>query len=1309
MFHPIVSWRPVPSAPCPDQAGMCQVPFVHRARSPRESRRGLLQVALLLLTLLASSAAFGQSRPVSVSRSPDAGHAHAALAAYGRIPISFEENRGQTDPQVRYMAHGQGYGFYFTSREAVLALSQSQCAPHSPGKSGVISAGPDPCSDHQATVRLRMVGANPSPVLSGVDLLSGKSNYFIGKDPRQWHTGIPNYAEVEYRDIYPGVDLVYYGNRRQLEFDLVVAPGADPGQLRFKVEGARELALNSDGDLVIHLVGGDISLHKPVVYQESSNGRQAVDGRFVPKGHSEFAFEVGPYDRTRKLVVDPTLVYSTFVGGSVYDGGTAIAVDSAGNAYIGGFTESANFPTASPFQSSGDSFITKMNPGGTALVYSTYFGGTQPATAAPPFPCNTPQCLAGLAVDSAGNAYVTGVTGPGFPTTGQIAGACDTNCQANGGTFVAKIDASGSALDYASLIGGAAGSAIAIDSAGNAYVTGAVWEPADFPAVDAYQPTFGGGGSVGLDAFLLKVNPSGSALVYSTFLGGSGDDQGSGIAVDSSGDVYVAGNTDSPNFPQLNPIAGACVGTCGTGQNQDLFLTEFNAAGSALIYSTLIGGSGNDTTVGTIANLESGTSWGGSLVLDSTGNAYLTGDTEISILTMASNDFPVTPGALQTTSNCSSTVSSCTDGFVTKVNAAGSALVYSTFIGSDPNGANGSFPAGIAVDSAGDAAIVGAFPGLAFVNSLTTPPAQQIPSIAVLNPSGSALLFSTFFQALTTAATFDSSGNLYVTGTACTLFPVTTGAYQTACTSASSSQGNAFISKISLGGSEAAPTVTLSPTSLTFPSQAVGTTSTTKEITVSNSGTATLDISSITVTGTNPGDFTETNTCVSALASTENCTISVTFTPAATGSRSASVSIADNAADSPQSIAISGTGITAAPVVSLAPAMGLSFASQTVGTTSAAQDITLSNTGNAALSITGISVTGADAADFAQTNTCGGSVAAGSSCTIAVTFTPTAAGTLTASISIADNAAGSPQTSTLLGAGTAAATPGVSLLPASLTFASQTVGTTSAAQTVTLTSSGTASLTITGITLTGSNAADFAQTNNCGSSVAAGAHCTISVTFTPAAAGNLTASISVADNAGGSPQTIALSGTGAAAAPPDFAVAASPTTLSVSPGASGTSTLTVTPSNGFSQQVSFACSGLPALASCSFSPSTVTPNGSAATTTLTISTTASTTAQNEVPSTGARPLRWAASFAGLLFFASLGAIRRRRSLLLMMLGAMVLLGTLQGCGGGSGSGNSGSTTNPGTPAGTSTVTITATSGSGSSALSQTATLSLTVQ
>jgi hypothetical protein len=313
----------------------------------------------------------------------------------------------------------------------------------------------------------------------------------------------------------------------------------------------------------------------------------------------------------------------------------------------------------------------------------------------------------------------------------------------------------------------------------------------------------------------------------------------------------------------------------------------------------------------------------------------------------------------------------------------------------------------------------------------------------------------------------------------------------------------------------------LSPTSLAFGSQPVGTTSTALTATLSNTGNAAMSIASLALTGTNAGDFAQTNTCGSSVAAGSSCTISVTFTPSASGSRTASVSITDNASGSPQTVSLSGTGTAA--VVSLS-ATRLAFGNQSVGTTSAAQSLTLSNTGNAAFSITSLALTGTNAGDFAQTNTCGSSVAAGGNCTISVTFTPLASGSRTASVSITDNASGSPQTVSLSGTGTAAV---VSLSATRLAFGNQSVGTTSTAQSLTLSNTGNAALSITSVALTGNNAGDFAQTNTCGNSVAAGANCTISVTFTPSASGSRTASVSITDNASGSPQTVSLSGTGA--------------------------------------------------------------------------------------------------------------------------------------------------------------------------------------
>jgi len=320
----------------------------------------------------------------------------------------------------------------------------------------------------------------------------------------------------------------------------------------------------------------------------------------------------------------------------------------------------------------------------------------------------------------------------------------------------------------------------------------------------------------------------------------------------------------------------------------------------------------------------------------------------------------------------------------------------------------------------------------------------------------------------------------------------------------------------------AAPVDGLSPTTLAFGNQPVGTTSAAQTATLSNSGNATLNITSLALTGANASDFAQTNTCGSSVAAGSSCTISVTFMPTASGSRTASVSITDNASGSPQSVSLSGTG--AVPLVSLS-ASSLAFGNQSVGVTSAAQTVTLSNTGTAALSITSLALTGTNASDFAQTNTCGSSVAAGANCTIRVTFTPAASGSRTASVSITDNASGSPQSVSLSGTGTAVV---VSLSASSLAFGNQPVGMTSTAQTVTLSNTGNAALSITSLALTGPNASDFAQTNTCGSSVAAGANCTISVTFTPAASGSRTASVSITDNASGSPQSVSLSGTGTA-------------------------------------------------------------------------------------------------------------------------------------------------------------------------------------
>jgi hypothetical protein len=418
----------------------------------------------------------------------------------------------------------------------------------------------------------------------------------------------------------------------------------------------------------------------------------------------------------------------------------------------------------------------------------------------------------------------------------------------------------------------------------------------------------------------------------------------------------------------------------------------------------------------------------------------------------------------------------------------------------------------------------------------TTSPAQ---SVTLTNSGGATLSITSITLTGTNPGDFaqtNNCGSSVAANASCTInvtFTPTASGTRTASVSiADNASGSPqFVGLTGTGAGGGSPAVTLKPSQLLFAKQVIHTTSPPEAVTLTNTGTGTLDITSIAIGGTDPGDFAQTNNCGSTVAAGANCTINVTFTPQGGGSQTATLSITDNAAGSPQSLTMTGVGSS----VQLSPA-SLTFGPQSVGTTSPPQSITLTNEAKASLSITSISITGTNAEDFAQTNNCGTTVAAGASCTVNVTFTPTTTGTLTASISVSDNGSGSPQTASLTGTGGG---PGVTLSPTSLTFSSQNIGTTSPAQSITLTNSGNATLSVTSITLTGANPGDFAQTNNCGTSVAAGADCTISVTFTPTATGTRTASVTIADNASGSPQSVGLTGTGTGIP----AVTLSPTSL----------------------------------------------------------------------------------------------------------------------------------------------------------------------
>jgi hypothetical protein len=551
--------------------------------------------------------------------------------SYGQLPLSFQPNEGQTAPQVNYLSQGQGYTLFLTPSQAVLALNQGSGSSN-PGPAGS-SAGSAGSSSGSAedVLKMQLVGANPAAQAVGQDPQPGVSNYLLGKDPSQWITNVPNYGKVEYQDLYPGINLVYYGNSQtQLEYDFDVAPGANPAAIQLAFQGTQGMSVDGQGNLVLHMAGGNVTEQTPVAYQEIGGVRQAVPVQYALEGNGQVGFQVGAYDPSQPLVIDPVLSYSTYLGGS---GGTSIglgiAVDSSGDAYITGTTTSSTFPTtAGAFQTTlagtENAFVTELNPSGSALVYSTYVGGSSSDQGT------------GIAVDSSGDAYITGYSNSSnFPTT---PGAFQTTSTTSGGSddaFVTKLNAGGTALVYSTYLGGSGGSnvgaGIAVDGAGNAYVTG-VTNSTSFPTTaGAFQTTNAGAAVGGKDAFVTKLNPSGSAPVYSTYLGGNGSIDGvnglrGGIALDSSGDAYITGSTSATKFPTT---AGA-IQTTGGGNVFDAFVTELNATGSAPVYSTYLGGS---PPVGTLG--DSGTG----IAVDSAGNICVTG--------LTNSGFPTTAGAFE--------------------------------------------------------------------------------------------------------------------------------------------------------------------------------------------------------------------------------------------------------------------------------------------------------------------------------------------------------------------------------------------------------------------------------------------------------------------------------------------------------------------------------------------------------------------------------------------------------------------------------------------------------------------------------------
>jgi uncharacterized protein (TIGR03437 family) len=742
------------------------------------------------------------------------------------LPMTFEANQGQTDPTVKFFSRGDGYSLFLTPDSAVFKLSSA------PGTS-------------TSVVRMKLAGSSSRAQIRGTHTLPGTVNYFMGNDPSQWTKGVSTFARVNYQEIYPAIDLVYYGTQRQLEYDFIVNPGADPKQIALEFSGAKPI-LGPDGDLVLTLDGAPLTLRKPVVYQTIAGKKEMVAGNYKVSG-DRVQFTLGKYDHNRALVIDPVLSYLTYLGGTSTDeiGNTTyspsgnptqgVAVDQAGNVYVTGYTQSTDFPVQSPIQPGNTTnaptgFVAKLNPAGSQLIYSTYIGGgvlldnsiTRPYA---------------IAVDASGNAYITGYTSsPKFPSTaGAYQPFCGTaannisTCPGAQSAFLTKLSPSGS-LVYSTFLGHSneAAVAVAVDSRGQAYVAGNTGDQCDssltsncFPTTPnavlqgtAFNHTTNPNNFNQGSAFISVFDAAGGNLLYSSLFGGNGSAAGnehptfaSGVAVDSSGSFYLAGTTASNQLPVTpgafqtkyygNPNPG--FGTSSRG-----FVAKFNpvSSGASLAYTTYLGGF--DTTVVSYQDVISG------IAADAAGNAYVSGN--------ASYDFPVTGGA-NNTIPCPSANSCMNRGFLAKINPAGTALVWATFVGtgtSNPTISSASTVSPPRLDAGGNvyvSGIAGNNTEYPLVNPLQ--PANGFGGVYVTmyDPTGSTMYFSTVIYdpkgnggVFNSGVDVDSQGNIYVAGyTSQVNLPTTAGSFRTAIT------GNydGFIAKITPPAIPATPTITL--------------------------------------------------------------------------------------------------------------------------------------------------------------------------------------------------------------------------------------------------------------------------------------------------------------------------------------------------------------------------------------------------------------------------------------------------------------------------------------------------------------------
>ena len=714
--------------------------------------------------------------PVTVSPSPGLSpHFHASIdppagtsaVDGGAVPLQghrrlrFEENAGQTDPQVRYMARGREYTLFLTGADAVFAIREPRTAATAKAELGQ-DWQPKPLQGR--VVRMRMRGAHPEPELVPGAPLPGASHYYLGDDPAQWRTGVRSFDSVRVEGAFQGIDVVYYDRYGSLEFDFVVAAGADPSEIALVFDGADEVTVAEDGSLTVRAGPCELRQAPPSAYQVRGEDREAVAGRYSIAGDGAIQFTLGEYGRTRPLVIDPAVSYSTYLGGSMEDEPSDVKVDAYGNTFVSGWTESPDFPrVGSPwtFRGNFDAYVAVLGPAGMQLLYAAFLGGT-----------DDDECFS-MALDAQGSPYLTGFTmSANFPTAHPI----ETDAgNALADVLVAKLASNGASLVYSTYLGGNdedSATGIDVDPAGNAYVAG-ITRSTDYPTLGALMGDRGG-----TDAFVTKINATGTAISYSTYLGDSGSEIADDLAVSGGGEVTVVGQTDSVGFPVDDPFQDTMAGVF------DGFVTRLSGNGSALRFSTFIGGNNLDQPR--------------SVCLDSEGAAIVAGVTD-------STDFP-TRNPIQTDPGDSNR-----DAFVLKLAMSGSALQFSTYLGSAwTEAAN-------AVDVGDDGRIYVA----GYTSSLDFPTLNPVfvdtdggnydGFLSCLGPTGTSLVYSTYFGGelndLISAVTVDGSGNAYIVGYTDSVHMPVVNPYQGVRRGGS----DAFVTKIRNGSSDLQVTLAAGP------------------------------------------------------------------------------------------------------------------------------------------------------------------------------------------------------------------------------------------------------------------------------------------------------------------------------------------------------------------------------------------------------------------------------------------------------------------------------------------------------------------